>query len=260
MKSKTSKFYLFMIFVITFIIIPSIVYAGKGKVVLTGIPALIVGSLIFIIYLFAVFAIPGYILYGVLIRPYFLKKKIKEYCQKNNLKFIDEAKKIPVEKKLYTSNVARETNYYMIEMGKKQDISYLLCHFYPRIGTSAGYRTICVMSKEGVVLPHFVLGENSPMKVDQFLLNSLVRVETKSFNDDKDFSNRFFVKSNDSEVVNYFNYNIRRIFKGIDNKNYYYEGNENVFVVSRSAPSTFEERINHLEFSFDLFNNLINNQ
>ena len=247
---------MFLIFVITNLIIPNIVYAAENKIELTGIPALIVGLFMFMLPLLIIGAIPAYIIYGLFIRPIILKKKIEKYCKKNNFKFVEKANKLPIENELYTSNIAQINNYYMIEMGKIYDIPYILCHYYPRTGRNAGYRTICVMIKEGINLPHFVLGEHQATRQDIFLLDSLDMKEIP-FKEDKNFSNRFFVKSDDSEISNFFNDNIRNTFKKISTRDYYYEGNENVFVVSYSAPSLFEERIKFLEFSLDLFKKLI---
>lgn len=249
-----------MIFFITYIAISNTIYAApnNGKIILTGIPALIVGLFMLAIYLLMIGGIPAFLIYGIFIRPYLLKKKIKEHCQKNNYKFVEEAPKIPIEKKLYTSNIADIKHYYMIEMGKKQDIAYILCHYFPRSKTYSGYRTICVMVKEGVNIPHFVLGENKPMKKDHCLLNTL-KMKELSFKEDIEFSNRFFVSADNTETSNFFNDNIRRVFKEIKTKDYYYEGNENTFVVSYSAPSLFDQRIKLLEFSLDLFNKVIEN-
>ena len=145
-------------------------------------------------------------------------------------------------------------------MGKQQDIAYILCHYYPRSTTTgSGYRTICVMVKEGVHFPHFVLGDYEANPKDSFLLNSL-KMKKVSFKEDEMFSERYFVKSDDSEVSNFFNDNIRNVFKMINTKEYYYEGNEDVFVVSYSSPSMFEKRMDLLKFSLDLFNKLIENQ
>lgn len=257
MNSKSFKFYLFMIFTITYLVSPNIVYAeNDGAIHLTGIPAVIAS--IFCL------SIPGMIIALPLLLCYLpgiiLTKKLKDYCQKNNFKFIKESTKIPVEKKLYTSNVANTKNYYMIEMGKKQDIAYILCHYYPRnSATSAGYRTICVMIKEGVHFPHFVLGDYEAKPKDSILLDS-IKMNKVSFKDDEKFSKRFFVKSKDSEISDFFNDNIRNVFKMIKSKEYYYEGNEDVFVVSYSSPSMFEKRMELLNFSLDLFNKLIENQ
>ncbi len=260
MKLKASKFYLFIAFFIIYLLIPNIALAESHQIELTGIPALIAGIVMLLSMLLIFGSVPAFIIYGIFIRPNLLKKKIREYCQKNNYKYFDESVKIPINKKLYTSNVANIKHYYLIEMGKKHDISYILCHYFPRnSNSSAGYRTICVMIKEGLNIPHFVMGEYQSKQKDHFLLDNL-DLDQVTFNDDEEFSERFFVNSDVPETSNFFTDNIRRVFKNIKSKNYYYEGNENVFVVSYSAPSLFEDRLKLLDFSIDLFNKLINNQ
>ena len=210
----------------------------------------------------------GLLFYGFVIYPILRKKKIKEFCKKNNAKYIAYMQELPMGKNFLLTNIIEKNNSYEAAMvGKRGEFSFLLCDY--RFNTSLGHvyhfgmNTICVISMKGLNMPHFSIGEyNLNSKIYDFDLCSLNSLKGRKvfYKFDKNFSDRFFIKTDDVEKTrNFFNDRIRDIFKNIKISKYYYEGMGDTFVVSYASMMDLQEKIDLLNHSVKLLSSITEN-
>ena len=233
-------------------------------------------DIIFIIFCFT--AIP---LYLFVIKPYIKRKKTKEYCEKNHLKFIAESNKLPNNIKFKILKVEAGMDS---KIKFKNGISFIICEFNISFSNSKGTGStpnfpLLIIKKDNVIFPSFFLksgnsfknyisfdtysGSKNGFKNVQADFNNHVHFY-KGFNltfaEDNNFNQKFVLEVENKEVAKtFFNNDIRNLFIEKSNPNYVYEGDGDYFIVSKTIESSFEETIQFFEENLKLFSEITSN-
>ena len=191
-------------------------------------------------------------------------KIIKELCLKYNCKLIDKEKKLPIGEDLTFTNIGKEKKYENIIISKKQENAFLVCDYsytdyrgnYPHYITNAYF----VIVNKALNMPHFFLGEYELSDRDPYFALKSIKGKKVFIKEDKNFNERFFLKSEDTEATRkFFDNKIRDLFKNTKFNNYYYEGCGNTLIVVYPLCYRVEKKAKLLENSMNLFSKIVEN-
>ena len=242
----------------------------------------------FLMFFFCLIIVLLVFLYFVVFRPYFKKKKTKEYCEKNHLTFIAESDEIPESTKYdfisFDTDEYWKLKYKYIIHGEKLGIIFTLCEFSFEYSEETGgfgspLFNLLIIKKTNTNFPFFVLSNESNIKryydISFTCGNGYKPTPAKSdyknhihfyyknnlkFNQDNEFNKRFVLSvENKEDVENFFNDKIRRLFKEKSKTDCVYEGNDDCFIISKTINSflySFEDNIKFLEENLRLYSEL----
>ena len=233
------------------------------------------GSPILFIFVFLLFA--AFPIYFLFILPLIKRIKAQKYCQKNNLKFTAKSKVLPDNMNFKFIQLKTESKaeciYKNLMQGQRYGISFLMCEFYLKY--SDGHGTVetsvfplLIIKKSDAYFPTFLLGgdlnlddfgrityysgiNNRRSSLESDFHKSISFFEGKNLyiDEDKDFSDKFFLKVEDEyNAKSFFNEKIRNVFNKKANFSYIYEGNGDYFIISTpSYLSSFDGIIKFFE-------------
>ena len=231
------------------------------------------------------------LIYFGFLKEYLKRRKIEDFCEKNNLTYEDEFKYLPQNTKINFISIDAgndgECTYKNIMSGEKKGLFFIFCDFNFLYSTknhitfSSPNYPLLIIKNKNITFPYFFLRTGKNLNRYKDIKNILGRTKHISteklkpdyynhihfyegnnliFDDDLAFSDRFVLKVEDEEASkNFFNNKIRQVFKEKANKEYMYEGNEDGFVVSLPKEITFEEKIKFFEENLKFFYELTTN-
>ncbi len=230
-----------------------------------------------IVFLLIIVSVP---LYFLVYLPYIKRKKIKEFCDKNNLKFTAESKKLPdnISLKFINFNAGKngDCTFKNIMQGTKNDISFIMCEFSFKYteGCTKVYSPsfpLFILKRPNISFPYFLLRRRNDItgfqkilsvsmsggyemktrKAEELLMqkykNMICYYQNILLNlqEDQQFNKKFDIDvDNEQEAKQYIDDNVRRFFAEKSKPQFIYEGNGDLFTISSSKSfSTFEDMI-----------------
>lgn len=227
--------------------------------------------ILILLFMLAIAAVP---LYFLVYLPYIKRKKMQEFCKKNNLTYISKSEELPDNIKYNFIKINAGQNgrctYTNIMQGTKNDISFILCEYYFKY--TKGNTTIesplfplLIIKKDNINFPNFFLrnendldgyrkigsiamsggfvvkGKTEMRKDEEKLIlyyKNLIRFyQNKLLNikEDQKFNKKFSVDVDDEEVSKrFFDDNVRQFFYEKSKPQQVYEGNGSLFIISSS--------------------------
>ena len=180
------------------------------------------------------------------------KNKIKNYCSKNRIAYLDGSSYIPECEEIFDITSRGHRQYFgAIMYGERNGIVFsILDYFYHTGGKNGGHNcTICVLSKEGINFPKFYARTENPIFDwigEKFGGQDIDFVE--------DFSRKFVLQGpNEVNIRKFFNSKIRSAFVKIHGNNYEFEASGNFFLVCRTEYLNIEERLKMLSDVMSLY-------
>ncbi|MBR4328603.1 MAG: hypothetical protein IKP71_02020, partial [Candidatus Riflebacteria bacterium] len=117
------------------------------------------------------------------------------------------------------------------------------------------YRTLCVLSKPGVVFPDFyVRTENT---ISDWIGEKLGGQDI-DFDEDADFSGKFVLQGSDEKLIrSFFDQRVRKAFVAVHSNDYEFESAGNYLLVSNRGILNYDERLKMLSNALTVFSSFM---
>ena len=208
---------------------------------------------------FLIFGIIISVFIIIWIFDYFRKKKIREYCEKNNLRYTENPVAMTGYSEAFDILDRGHSSYYTAGMyGKRGDIELNIVD-YSYVTGSGKHRhvhnfTFCQLTKETTHFPCFFIRD------ENFILDSIGSMlggQDIDFVEDKRFSDSFVLQGiSESEIRKFFNRKVRSAFCKYHQKGYCYESKGRALLVYKSGHASLEGRITMLNTALRIFNEI----
>lgn len=271
-------------FFIFFILIPLLCFAAKDNKdylfnrTIDSLIEFFIGCIFYSPFILALAFIFGSLAY-IFIAPIVLRAKIKDYCQKHNLKFIRETKKLPYNYLFKFIHFNCDYKFTDLMVGERSGISFILgdCHFGCTSGSASAYRyfTFLLFKSSNSNFPYFFLRKEIDLdkfKRPQYIINGKhSSIENKFSKSISFYESEYLLIDEDNEFTeelkpivddidssyNFFNENRRKLFLKNSQIDTVYEGYKNTLVIARTTKiDSFKERMKLFESSLSLFVNI----
>ncbi len=196
---------------------------------------------------------------------YYLRKKRRQNfmdrCQRDGFNYTEESDFIP---KCNTSfNITSEGYYHrysVIVSGEKDGIVFSTLDFFYYVGSkdSGCYRTLCVLSKPGVLLPVFYVRTKD--KISD-CIGKQFGGQFIDFVEDAVFSEKFSLQGpNEADIRFSFDQKVRTAFLIVYLNDYEFESAGDYLVVSKRGYTDYDGRLNLLSDALTVFSSFIKDE
>lgn len=225
------------------------------------------------------------IIYFFFIYPLLEKRRLKEYVEKNHLKYIEMITKLPDNLDINFIKFKGLRQFKNVIIFHKEDISYMLMELKFSFSTSMAKSGSCPLPLLIIIdkrqnFPYFFLREptfdnNIKYRCSYSGSKHAYRATEEEYqrrlsfyqgynltiDEDPEFADKYIldVDENDKEaVIEFFNKKTRSVFKEYSNKGHCYEGNGNLFVVCSNIDLCFKDKIKFMEDNINLYRKIFN--
>ncbi len=288
-KSIFSNKFAGIILLLGFILGPSVCCFAADKVTLGSIIVYIFG-MIFVVLLnicgtIIILAPIGFIVYAIFIFPVLEKRRIKDYVEKNHLKYIESISKLPDNIDINFMEFNGSKSFEDVVIFQKDNYSYVLTNLKYNYTSSKGKcgsypLPLLIIIDKNQSFPYFYLKDahfekniehrcaysgnkrnESVMREEYRKRLSFYRGHNIVMEEDPEFEEKYSLEVDENGVKTakeFFDHKKRSLFNELDNKYYCYEGNGNLFVICSAVEiSYFKDRIKFMEKGIELYNKLM---
>ena len=272
-----------------FILGPAVCCFAADKATPGNIIAYIFGT-IFVVILNIVFGLIYlapliWIVYGLFIVPKLEKRKIKDYVEKNHLKYIEKTSKLPNNIGINFMKFSGSKSFNDVIIFQKDSYSYMLTNLKftytsPKGECGTYPLPLLIIIDNNQSFPFFYLKDAhfernieqrcaySGSKYNHSIMEKEYRKRFyfyRGYNivmeEDPEFEEKYSLNVDENsvdEAKKFFDYKRRSIFNELNNKHYCYEGNGNLFIICSAVEiNYFQNRIDFMEKGIELYEKLM---
>ena len=278
-----------IILLLGFILGPTVCCFAADKATPGSIIAYIFGT-IFVVILNIVFGLIYlapliWIVYGLFIVPKLEKRKIKDYVEKNHLKYIEKTSKLPNNIGINFMKFSGSKSFNDVIIFQKDSYSYMLTNLKftytsPKGECGTYPLPLLIIIDNNQSFPFFYLKDAhfernieqrcaySGSKYNHSIMEKEYRKRFyfyRGYNivmeEDPEFEEKYSLNVDENsvdEAKKFFDYKRRSIFNELNNKHYCYEGNGNLFIICSAVEiNYFQNRIDFMEKGIELYEKLM---
>ncbi len=225
------------------------------------------------------------IVYGFVIFPMLEKRRIKDYVEKNHLKYIEKIAKLPNNLDIDFMQFNGSKSFKDVVIFQNDSYSYVLTNLKYTFTSSKGEcgsypLPLLIIVDKNQNFPFFYLKDayfeknieqrcaysgskhNIRFMEEEYRKRlSFYRGYNLVMEEDPEFEEKYSLEADENSadlVKKFFGPQKRSIFNELDNKYYCYEGNANLFVICSAVEiSYFKDRIKFMEKGIELYNKLM---
>ena len=200
----------------------------------------------------------GLIIYVGIYQDKKRRQNFRDRCQRDGLNYLDEGPYIPQCNEVFNlTSRGHSQRYSLIVTGERGGVVFSTLDFYYHVGGKNGsrYRTLCVLSKPGVVFPNFYARTENTISD---WLGEKLGGQDIDFDEDADFSGKFVLQGpNEKAIRSFFDEKVRKAFVAVHSNDYEFESAGNYLVVSKHENLNYDERLKMLSNAMIVFSSFM---
>ena len=191
------------------------------------------------------------------------KNTIKNYAKRNGMTYVDSSQRVACTEyfKIFECGSVYNPVFNDLVYGNENGVSFQIAEYTYVTGygdnKDTHFYAICLLRKEGVRMPHFLLRKEKDL-FDLFGGSNITAVKDIFLLEDAVFAKKFCLScpsfEKQSSVISFFDRRVRSVFIAKSKEQYVYEGSNDFFLAYKSGLLDNAERLKLYNNALSIFN------